>query len=281
MFVDEMPTRGGKFRAHAVEMIGGGMAANAAVAVARLGGDASLIARLGDDGIGGQIIQDLKNSNVNCELVRQFPHIRSSFSSVYIDQEGERQVVNFRDPELSSSTEWFTGALPEFDVILTDPRWPEGAFAAMYAAKEALKPGILDAETPLLESKDALQLASHIAFSADGLRDYAATDDLSHALEIAESHLEGFLAVTDGSAGVYWRDGGETKHTPAFEIKPVDTLGAGDVWHGAFALAIGEKMPVSHAIRFACAAAAIKCTHPGGRTGAPTRSEVDQFLRTA
>ena len=62
-----------------------------------MGGNASLIARLDDDGIGGHIIRDLKNSNVDCELVRQFSHIRSSFSSVYIYQDGERQVVNLRD----------------------------------------------------------------------------------------------------------------------------------------------------------------------------------------
>ena len=97
IFADEMPARGGKFRAHAAETVGGGMAANAAVAVARLGSDALFIARLDDDGIGGHIIRDLKNSNVDCELVRQFPHIRSSFSSVYIDQDGERQVVNLWD----------------------------------------------------------------------------------------------------------------------------------------------------------------------------------------
>ena len=67
----------------------------------------------------------------------------------------------------------------------------------MRAAKEALKPGILDAEAPALESKDVLHLSSNVAFSADGLRDHASTDYLSCALEIAESRLEGFLAVTN------------------------------------------------------------------------------------
>ena len=120
-------------------------------------------------------------------------------------------------------------------MILTDLPWPEGAFAAMRAAKEALKPGILDAEAPALESKDVLHLSSNVAFSADGLRDHASTDYLSCALEIAESRLEGSLAVTIGNAGIYWREDGKTKHTPAFEIKSIDTLGAGDVWHAAFA----------------------------------------------
>jgi len=60
----------------------------------------------------------------------------------------------------------------------------------------------------------------------------------------------------------------------------VDTLGAGDVWHGAFALALAEGQGEEAAIRFASAAAAIKCTRFGGRSGAPRRDEVERFLAT-
>jgi len=66
---------------------------------------------------------------------------------------------------------------------------------------------------------------------------------------------------------------------PAFAVRAVDTLGAGDVFHGAFALAIGEGMPERRAVRFANAAAALKCTRfGGGRGGAPSRAEVERFL---
>ena len=63
-------------------------------------------------------------------------------------------------------------------------------------------------------------------------------------------------------------EGEQLRHLPAFAVDVVDTLGAGDVLHGAFALALG----------FACAAAAIKCSRPGGRTGAPNADEVAEFL---
>ena len=59
----------------------------------------------------------------------------------------------------------------------------------------------------------------------------------------------------------------------------VDTLGAGDVWHGAFALRLAEGADELTAIRFASAAAALKCTRPGGRMGAPSRAEVAAFLK--
>jgi sulfofructose kinase len=85
--------------------------------------------------------------------------------------------------------------------------------------------------------------------------------------------------VTDGARGVWHWNGREAVHTPAFAVTVVDTLAAGDVWHGAFALALAEGMPEQPAIRFANAAAALKCTRFGGRSGTPTRAELDLFLK--
>ena len=64
----------------------------------------------------------------------------------------------------------------------------------------------------------------------------------------------------------------------AFPIQPIDTLAAGDVFHGAFALALAEGRGETEAMRFAAAAAAIKCTRFGGITGAPGRAEAEAFL---
>ena len=83
-----------------------------------------------------------------------------------------------------------------------------------------------------------------------------------------------FVAVTAGAYGTYWAGG----HRPAFEVEAVDTLAAGDVFHGAFAFGLAEGWQIPAAIRFAAAAAAIKCTRFGGRLGAPTRAEVEAFL---
>ena len=88
-------------------------------------------------------------------------------------------------------------------------------------------------------------------------------------------------AVTRGSEGVAWIEAaapGEVLHCPAFAIDTVDTLAAGDIFHGAYALALAEGQRTGEAMRFAAAAAAIKCSRPGGRSGAPSRSEVEVFL---
>ena len=88
----------------------------------------------------------------------------------------------------------------------------------------------------------------------------------------------GFLAVTNGPDGVWWLENGRPRHLAAFPIVAVDTLGAGDTFHGAFALALAEGCDLDRAMRFAAAAAALKCTRFGGISGTPTRGEVDAFL---
>ena len=89
---------------------------------------------------------------------------------------------------------------------------------------------------------------------------------------------DAWVGVTLGADGFLWRDGATEHRAPAPAVKAIDTLGAGDVWHGAFTLALAERMPVGAAARFANAAAAIKCTRFGGRGGAPRRDEVEALL---
>lgn len=282
MSIDELPRKAEKFRARDAAIVGGGCAANAAAAVARLGGEALLAARVGRDPIGEMIVAGLEAEGVDCARVRRLEEGRSSFSSVYVDATGERQIVNFRDMQLSFDAGWLEIDIPgDVDAILADTRWPQGAAVAMQAARRLGVPGIMDAEAPVREAGEALARASHIAFSAQGLRDFTAIDDLDEALEAAERETGAWVGYTNGAKGVSFRNGGEAHRIPAFNVDIVDTLGAGDVWHGAFALALGEGETEMAAIRFANAVAAIKCTRFGGRAGTPGRDEVAEFLRKA
>ncbi len=278
MNLDEMPTRPEKYRAKDAAIVGGGCGGNAAVAISRLGGQSSLAARLGDDPIADMIVSGLVADNVNCDLVKRFSGSRSSFSSIFIDAFGERQIVNFRDAGLPESANWLRESVPVFDAALVDNRWTDGALALMEIAKARGKPGVLDAEAPILDTERAMQMASHVIFAAQGLREYTGLENLTEGLDLAWQKLGAFVAVTDGPSGVFWRDDKNRGHVTGFKVDVVDTLGAGDVWHGAFTLGLGEGMPLAEAIRFSHAAAALKCVKPGGREGAPTRSEIESFL---
>ena len=280
--LEAMPRSAEKHRAQDASISGGGCAANAAVAVARLGGTARLSARVGEDMVGEMIVGDLEAEGVDCSLVRHIPGGRSSFSAVFIDAAGDRQIVNFRDNEMSFDADWLERAdLGSFDAALADTRWPRGGAAMLRAARARGVPGVLDGEAPIAEAAESLGLASHIAFSAQGLRDYHGGDDLMAALRRIQAQTGAWVCVTDGAEGVTWLENGQPRHMAAFRVDVVDTLGAGDVWHGAFALSLGEGHKEVEAIRFANAVAAIKCTRFGGRAGIPTREEAERFLREA
>ena len=81
-----------------------------------------------------------------------------------------------------------------------------------------------------------------------------------------------------GGMGYLWLDGDALHAMPGYSVDAIDTLGAGDVFHGAYALALAEGREVAAAARFANAAAAIKCTRASGRRGIPLRAEVDAWL---
>ena len=123
-----------------------------------------------------------------------------------------------------------------------------------------------------------LASATHIGFSARGLREQSGVENLLEAFASCQTQAPGWLAVTDGANGAWFTENGGIAHEPALSVPAVDTNGAGDVWHGALAVALLEGQEPQKAVRFANAAASIKCSRLGGRSAIPTRSEVSAFL---
>ena len=128
------------------------------------------------------------------------------------------------------------------------------------------------------ETDQLVTLATHLVFSAEGLRATTGRDDLGEGLQRIGAHTQAFLAVTDGANDILWHEGRALRRLPVFAVDAVDTLAAGDVFHGAFVLALAEGRGELDALRFAAATAAIKCTRFGGGAGAPNRAEVEAFL---
>jgi sulfofructose kinase len=278
--VDSMPERPEKYRSDRLAVVGGGLAANAAVAVARLGGRARLATRLGADVTGDAIVADLKAEGVDCTLARRHPRRQSPVSSVFVDRAGERMVMSFADPDMPTDTRWLAASvLDGVDAVHGDNRWEEGAAILFGLANARGLPSLLDCDRAPKDSS-LLALPTHIAFSELGLQEVSGEADPEAGLRrLAAGGLRNRLSVTLGERGVLWLDGEAARLSPAFRVDAVDTLAAGDVWHGAFALALGEGQPEREAMRFASAAAAIKCTRFGGRAGTPTRAEVEAFLK--
>lgn len=279
--VETRPDRGRKAFADSMTVVGGGPAANAAVAVARLDGDARFIGRLGDDVVGDLIIDDFARWGVDARGIRRVPSAQSPVSSIVVESDGERTIVNHSDPELFASNDVITADdLSDADAVLGDLLWSTGAISAMQAAREIGVPGVLDFDEALPGSVDVMVTApTHIIFSAPALVSVSSTTDPGTGLEVVRTMTDAWIAVTLGVGGVLWLDDADNlRTTPAFDIDTVDTLGAGDVFHGAFALGLAERRPIEEVIRRASAVAALKCTRFGGRAGIPCAEEVEEFL---
>jgi len=279
--VRDMPVRPEKYGSDALTVVGGGLAANAAVAVARLGGEATLLARLGDDATGRDIVEGLVAFGVDCSLVRRLPGIKSPLSAIFVDAAGERLIVTYSDTAMPQEAGRLPDALPKgTDAVLGDIRWEAAALRVFTLARQAGRPGVLDVDSAP-DGTALLQAASHVAYSHQAARDMTGREDPAEALAELAAGAANWQAVTHGSRGTWFTAAGRIEHVPAFPVKVVDTLAAGDTYHGALALALGEGMGAFEAVRFASAAAAIKCTRFGGRLGIPERAEVDAFLRGA
>jgi sulfofructose kinase len=269
-----------KIRSFDYLTVGGGMAANAAVASARLGASTAFWGRGGDDAAGHEMRSALSREGIDVKNFKLFAGGRSSVSGIIVDQSGERQIVNFRG---NFPTE--AGWLPLDDVagasaVLADPRWPEGAAALFGQARACGVPTILDADVAEAEVFERLlPLTDHAAFSEPALAGFAgsAGDEALAALGRFRCRV---VAVTRGRTGVSWHETGVPNRRAAYAIDAVDTTGAGDVFHGAYAFAIGGGLSVADAMSFASAAAALKCTRANGRAGIPTFEDCVAFMRT-
>jgi sulfofructose kinase len=281
MRVERFPDSGTKVQAAQFLVTIGGQSGNASVAAARLGGAVSYAGPIGDrdDEIANWVVARLEREHIDCRHAVRVPGGISSVSLILVDAAGEKMIATRRGERLSGIAPADTAqAVAAVDAVLLDNRYPDFVMPIAEAALQRGLPRVLDFDYGAPVDDPLLRACSHVIASAEALHDSTGLSDLSAGLRKLGAHYSGFLAVTDGAAGIYWLDGGEVRHMDAFKVDAIDTLGAGDVFHGAFTYRLVETGDVVDCLRFAAAAAAIKCTRFGGLTGAATRAEVDAFL---
>ena len=227
------------------------------------------------------IFDKLAHEGIETKHLMHMPGLVTPISAVMIDPSGERTIVTFRDPEL-----WKV-KLPRLrhaaGRLRRDPhRKPLRANSAPISAPRRVRRGIpviVDVDRAMSLREGLLNASSHLVFSSEPLQETADVADDAQALQKIAKLTQSFLAGTRGPGA---RSGSTRtapmQETPAFPVHTVDTLGAGDVFHGAFALAITEGQELRQALRFASAAAALKCTRFGGAFAAPQRIEVEELL---
>jgi len=280
--VSGVPARGSKENASHFDEICGGNALNAAIGIVRLGGRASICGPMGDarETSSRFIFEKLAHEGIETKHIIHMAGLVTPISTVMVDPSGERTIVTFRDPELWKvhlpSTEML---LEDCAAILTESRCAEFCTDLCAEARRRGIPVVVDVDRAMSLREGLLTASSHLVFSSEPLQETADVTDDGQALKKIAKLTPSFLAGTRGPKGTIWLDEqGILQETPAFPVHTVDTLGAGDVFHGAFALAITENQDIPSALRFASAAAALKCTRFGGAFAAPQRAEVEELL---
>ncbi|WP_019202234.1 PfkB family carbohydrate kinase [Tsukamurella sp. 1534] len=248
--VAELPRPNAKVTATRQDVAGGGPALNAAATFAALGGRAVLAAPVGDGPLGRLVRDDLARCGVTLiDLADNGFEPPVSSITVHAPT-GDRQIVSYDGTGYPDAAPAVGAA--GFDVLLLDGHGPAAARGAMDAAVAAGVPTVIDAGRWRPVFADLLPRAAHVICSAD----FQAPEPVSGPRTVAVSDGAGPLRyVADGVAG--------TVEIPRVDV--VDTLGAGDVLHGAFAHAIASGTPVPEALAAAAAHASDKCRYPGVR----------------
>ena len=274
-----LPSAPGKYIATGYRERGGGMAANASVAITALGGHASWCGRLGDDPSGQTVRLMLLRLGVDLSGATIAKGAQTAVAGIHMDGSGERMLAVFPGEGLPDDAPIPQSLVDRASAVLGDPRWASGSERLFRAAAARGIPRIFDADTAPIEILERLViLADRVVFSERGLRDFTGIGEPQDALRSVAAKLTGTIGVTTGPAGsLWWRDGAVLR-IPAPVVDAVDTTGCGDVFHGAFALALAEGAAVPDAARFATAAAALKATNGDGWDGMPKRAAVDALL---
>jgi sulfofructose kinase len=255
---------------------GGGPAANAAVTAARLGCRAGFAGYLGNDCYGDIHCAELQRHGVSVDfLVRGAAP--TPLSLILVKPDGSRTIVSYHKGTEKIPAAAFDAAACTARVMLFDGHEPHLAQACIGACREQGILTVLDAGsvhdgTRLLAPQVDYLVASE-KFSLDF------TGDADPVIAARRLHQYApHVVITRGRHGLVWHHGTGSGVLPAYPVRAVDTTGAGDCFHGAFAAGLAKAMGWHDLLRYASAAAAVCCTGYGGRGAVLTDAAVREFL---
>jgi ribokinase len=259
---------------------GGGLTATALAAVGKLGGRATMLGNVGGDSAGQSIIAALQSVGVDTSELRIIPGTRSRFAFCVIHAAtGQRSIFFDAGTAGTPAPEEIDPALiARAQVVLIDGTSGEGGVRAAQIAREQGKPVVLDIERSSPGSEALIRWSTQPVIPAHYAASFAASGAVLDGCRAVQQLGPDTVVATLGDAGCVAVEGDVIHRVPAFEAPVVDTTGAGDVFHGAFAFGLALGKPLADNLVFASAAAALSCRALGGRAGLATMGEVEALL---
>lgn len=263
----------------------GGQVPTALVALQRWGLQTAYVGAFGDDAGGILSRTSLATEGVDVSATATRRDVRQQVSVILIDEgSGERSVLWQRVDELVLRPDEVPhGALAEGRVLLMDAVDVPTAIDAARRAKQAGILTVLDTDTPaagigeLLQLTDVLIVAAEFPSRLTGVADLRAA--VRQTAKRGPKRGPWFVGVTLGPGGALALVHGKFHYVPAFRVPVVDTTGAGDVFHAGAIFGLLHAWSVEDTLRFAAAAAALKCERLGGRPGIPTLERALELAR--
>ena len=260
---------------------GGGPAATAAFAAARLGARTAYLGAVGDDENGKQILKELKKENIQVAGVMIRPGAISPAAYCWVEENtGKRNIAWSRGSvEALRAKEVKEELICSSRILLLDGHHPEAAIHAAKLAKTHGTKVLLDGGTFRPHMKDLMGLSDIIIASEVFARQMTGRNDVKCALMKIYEYGPEWAVITLGAKGSVAYNGKRFIAQKSFKVKVIDTTGAGDVYHGAFAYKCLSCGDLAETMRFSSAVAALKCRKLGGRNGIPKIKEVEEFMR--
>lgn len=257
---------------------GGGEAATAIVTLARLGASTSFVGKIGDDDLGRFIKHEFETESVDTSHLVIEKGKTSLFAFCAIDQgSGRKTIFWHKETSPLNPEDLDRNFITSTRILHLDQRELKAGFTAAAWAK---KSGILvSVDIDDFNSRlEKLIKITDIFIGSQKCKNYFANDpwEASEKVSLLGPKI---VVFTLGERGCFIKSIEESFMEPAFEVKVVDTTGAGDVFHGAFIYGLLQNWSLRKIARFANATSAIKCTKIGGRSGIPTLKEVTAFLK--
>lgn len=283
LMVREFPPLGGKERVISLSQQAGGQMATALVACQRLGLQARYIGKVGGDAAGRFQLQSLRKEGIDIQYATDVPGATTQFGLIIVDQAtGERTVFWDRDKRLEvTPRELKSEAITSAKILHVDGC---DAAACMRAARWARKAGIpvvADLDTVYKRVEQIFPLIDYLIASANFLPAVTGYNDPFLVLEyMAREYKIRAPGMTLGRDGSLVYTGGRFYYSPGFVVETVDTTGAGDIFHGAFAYGLLQGWPIVQILDFSNAMAGLNCTGVGARGGIATRAEAEKLMAT-
>jgi ribokinase len=283
---ERLPGRGETVLGRRLERYGGGKGANAAVAAARLGAKARLVAAVGDDDLGREALAELRQEGVDLEGVSKVSDEATGAALIVVDGSGDNQIAVGAGANATLAPDRvrraLEGALDRAGSLLVSLEVPhEAVRAAVDAGRERGVPVVVD---PAPARASALELAAFgpiFTPNAGEARELTGEADKRRAAAALTRRTGAPVIVTDGSEGALLLEesGAELLTLPAPSgVAAVDTTGAGDTFSGALATRMAAGDGLRAAAGFAVAAGACAIRARGARSGMPTEAEVHAIL---